>query len=322
MAMVKSGWLHRQSTILRRWKRNWFDLWADGRLVFFNDQQRCDMEDELHMRVDCINIRGAAACPELNAPEAKVRDALFQIVCRDGRVVSLCAESADDALAWTMALQDARINTVVSTPQVTFAQEVRPSAPPPYSDYAPPPQVRGLTCMNVSSCTHTIYTRYRRGHVEESVVVSDAFTWCTCGLCSGPVRGLRGGPPAARRPDRVLARRAALRRGLPLPVPRCVRRPWGERRRDAGAAVGGRGGRGSGDARRSCNRFGHRLPLCRLLVMEPPPPRPLFLPPLFHPPHEGEMPASMKDDCDVFYMHTLSTVSTFSCNRGLNMNVI
>ncbi|XP_077963848.1 pleckstrin homology domain-containing family B member 2 isoform X4 [Gasterosteus aculeatus] len=169
MAMVKSGWLHRQSTILRRWKRNWFDLWADGRLVFFNDQQRCDMEDELHMRVDCINIRGAAACPELNAPEAKVRDALFQIVCRDGRVVSLCAESADDALAWTMALQDARINTVslnetsrrssgsscsaftrgvllswfqvVSTPQVTFAQEVRPSAPPPYSDYAPPPQV-------------------------------------------------------------------------------------------------------------------------------------------------------------------------------------
>nr|XP_040025894.1 pleckstrin homology domain-containing family B member 2 isoform X1 [Gasterosteus aculeatus aculeatus] len=212
MAMVKSGWLHRQSTILRRWKRNWFDLWADGRLVFFNDQQRCDMEDELHMRVDCINIRGAAACPELNAPEAKVRDALFQIVCRDGRVVSLCAESADDALAWTMALQDARINTVslnetsrrssgsscsaftrgvllswfqvVSTPQVTFAQEVRPSAPPPYSDYAPPPQVRGLTCMNVSSCTHTIYTRYRRGHVEESVVVSDAFTWCTCGETS------------------------------------------------------------------------------------------------------------------------------------------
>ncbi|XP_062419321.1 pleckstrin homology domain-containing family B member 2 isoform X3 [Pungitius pungitius] len=140
MAMVKSGWLHRQSTILRRWKRNWFDLWADGRLVFFNDQQRCDMEDELHMRVDCINIRGSAACAELNAPEAKTRDALFQIVCRDGRVVSLCAESADDALAWTMALQDARINTVVATPQVGFAQEVRPSAPPPYSDYAPPPQ--------------------------------------------------------------------------------------------------------------------------------------------------------------------------------------
>ncbi|XP_035863464.1 pleckstrin homology domain-containing family B member 2 isoform X2 [Sander lucioperca] len=140
MAMVKSGWLHRQSTILRRWKRNWFDLWADGRLVFYNNQQRRDMEDDIHMRVDCINIRNAVACQELNPPEGKMRDALLQIVCRDGRVISLCADSADDALAWTMALQDARINAVVTTPQIGFAQEVIASAPPPYSEYAPPPQ--------------------------------------------------------------------------------------------------------------------------------------------------------------------------------------
>ncbi|XP_067369233.1 pleckstrin homology domain-containing family B member 2 isoform X2 [Channa argus] len=125
MAMVKSGWLHRQSTILRRWKRNWFDLWADGRLVFYNDQQRREMEDDIHMRVDCINIRSAAACQELNPPERKTRDALLQIVCRDGRVISLCADSADDALAWTMALQDARLNAVY--------------APGPYGEYVAPP---------------------------------------------------------------------------------------------------------------------------------------------------------------------------------------
>ncbi|XP_034386382.1 pleckstrin homology domain-containing family B member 2 isoform X2 [Cyclopterus lumpus] len=140
MAMVKSGWLHRQSTILRRWKRNWFDLWADGRLVFYNDQQRSNMEDDLHMRVDCINIRSSAACQELNPPEGKMRDSFLQIVCRDGRVISLCAESADDALVWTMALQEARINAAVPAPQIGFAQEVRPSAPPVYSEYAPPPQ--------------------------------------------------------------------------------------------------------------------------------------------------------------------------------------
>lgn len=49
-------------TILRRWKKNWFDLWSDGRLIFYDDQQRRDMEDEIHMRVDCINIRNASAC--------------------------------------------------------------------------------------------------------------------------------------------------------------------------------------------------------------------------------------------------------------------
>uniref|UniRef100_A0A3Q3VSL6 PH domain-containing protein n=1 Tax=Mola mola TaxID=94237 RepID=A0A3Q3VSL6_MOLML len=126
MAMVKAGWLHRQSTILRRWKKNWFELCADGRLVFYSNQQRRDMEDDIHMRVDCINIRHSSACPELNPPEGKMRDALLQIVCRDGRVISLCADSADD---------------VVTSPQMGFEQEVMASAPPPYSEYAPPPQV-------------------------------------------------------------------------------------------------------------------------------------------------------------------------------------
>ncbi|TSK53714.1 Pleckstrin homology domain-containing family B member 2 [Bagarius yarrelli] len=141
MAFVKSGWLHRQSTILRRWKKNWFDLWSDGRLVFYDDQQRRDMEDELHMRVDCINIRNANACRDLTPPEGKGREALLQIVCRDGRVISLCAESADDALAWTVALQDARINTVVAPPQFGFNQEVIASAPPSYAELNPTPQV-------------------------------------------------------------------------------------------------------------------------------------------------------------------------------------
>ncbi|XP_016118511.1 pleckstrin homology domain-containing family B member 2-like, partial [Sinocyclocheilus grahami] len=105
-------------TILRRWKRNWFDLWSDGRLVFYEDQQRRDMEDEIHMKVDCINIRNASAC-------------------RGG----ICADSADDALAWTMALQDARLNTIVPPPQVGFAEDVVASAPPPYSELNTTPQL-------------------------------------------------------------------------------------------------------------------------------------------------------------------------------------
>uniref|UniRef100_A0A673T7T0 PH domain-containing protein n=1 Tax=Suricata suricatta TaxID=37032 RepID=A0A673T7T0_SURSU len=40
MAFVKSGWLLRQSTILKRWKKNWFDLWSDGHLIYYDDQTR------------------------------------------------------------------------------------------------------------------------------------------------------------------------------------------------------------------------------------------------------------------------------------------
>ncbi|XP_020354657.1 pleckstrin homology domain-containing family B member 2-like [Oncorhynchus kisutch] len=125
MSIVKSGFLHRQSTILRRWKRNWFDLWSDGWLVFFDDQHRRDMEDGIHMRVDSINVRSATACQDLNPPEGRSQNALLQIVCRDGRVISICGDSADDVFAWTMALQDARVSSVY--------------VPDTYGGYAPAP---------------------------------------------------------------------------------------------------------------------------------------------------------------------------------------
>ncbi|KAM4659187.1 pleckstrin homology domain-containing family B member 2 isoform 4-T6 [Amazona ochrocephala] len=110
MAFVKSGWLLRQSTILRRWKKNWFDLWSDGRLIFYDDQNRHDIEDKIHMRIHCINLRVGNECRDFQPPEGKQRDCLLQIVCRDGKTVNLCAESADDCLAWKIALQDARTN--------------------------------------------------------------------------------------------------------------------------------------------------------------------------------------------------------------------
>ncbi|XP_006637744.1 pleckstrin homology domain-containing family B member 2 [Lepisosteus oculatus] len=141
MAFVKSGWLYRQSTILRRWKKNWFDLWSDGRLIFYDDQHRRDMEDKIHMRVDCINIRTGDMCRDFAPPEGKGRDSLLQLVCREGRTINLCAEGADDALAWSMALQDARVNTVLNTPPIGFSEATMASAPPPYSEYAPSQQV-------------------------------------------------------------------------------------------------------------------------------------------------------------------------------------
>lgn len=35
---------------------------------------------------------------DFQPPEGKQRDCLLQIVCRDGKTVNLCAESADDCL--------------------------------------------------------------------------------------------------------------------------------------------------------------------------------------------------------------------------------
>ncbi|KAM5280576.1 pleckstrin homology domain-containing family B member 2 isoform 6-T6 [Ctenodactylus gundi] len=98
MAFVKSGWLLRQSTILKRWKKNWFDLWSDGHLIYYDDQTRQSVEDKVHMPVDCINIRTGHECRDIQPPDGKPKDCLLQVVCRDGKTISLCAESTDDCL--------------------------------------------------------------------------------------------------------------------------------------------------------------------------------------------------------------------------------
>ncbi|KAM5250398.1 pleckstrin homology domain-containing family B member 2 isoform 2-T2 [Hipposideros larvatus] len=96
MVLVKSGWLLRQSTILKRWKKNWFDLWSDGHLVYYDDQTRQSVEDKVHMPVDCINIHTGHECRDIQPPDGKPKDCVLQIVCRDGKTLSLCAESMDD----------------------------------------------------------------------------------------------------------------------------------------------------------------------------------------------------------------------------------
>ncbi|XP_028917687.1 pleckstrin homology domain-containing family B member 2 isoform X2 [Ornithorhynchus anatinus] len=138
MAFVKSGWLLRQSTILRRWKKNWFDLWSDGHLIYYDDQLRQDMEDKIHIPVDCINIRIGNECRDLHPPEGKPKDRMLQIVCRDGKTINLCAESADDCLAWRFALQDARTNTGYAGSEAMYDETAVASSPPPYTAYAPP----------------------------------------------------------------------------------------------------------------------------------------------------------------------------------------
>ncbi|XP_069752676.1 pleckstrin homology domain-containing family B member 2 isoform X2 [Narcine bancroftii] len=140
MAYIKSGWLLRQSTILKRWKNNWFDLWSNGKLFYYDDEMRVDMEDKINIKVDCVNVRSGYECRDFQPPEGKSKACLIQIVCRDGRVINLCAETPDDCLAWKIALQDARINSNLAVgTEILMDDAVFDSAPPPYTAYPTAP---------------------------------------------------------------------------------------------------------------------------------------------------------------------------------------
>ncbi|KAB0348763.1 hypothetical protein FD754_013620, partial [Muntiacus muntjak] len=97
-------------TILTHWK-NWFDLWSDGHLIYYDDQT-AEWEAKRLYAEDCF--------------------------CRDGKIITLCAESTDDCLAWKFTLQDSRTNTAYVGSEVMYDETAVASSPPPYTDYAAP----------------------------------------------------------------------------------------------------------------------------------------------------------------------------------------
>ncbi|XP_074072945.1 pleckstrin homology domain-containing family B member 1 isoform X2 [Macrotis lagotis] len=116
MALVKAGWLWRQSSILRRWKRNWFTLWLDGTLGYYKDDSLEEEEDRVLIRFNCREVKVGQECPEVQLPEGRNRDSLLMVYLRDGPRLILCAETKDEALAWKAALLEAN-----STPEALGA---------------------------------------------------------------------------------------------------------------------------------------------------------------------------------------------------------
>uniref|UniRef100_A0A8I5ZT13 Pleckstrin homology domain containing B1 n=1 Tax=Rattus norvegicus TaxID=10116 RepID=A0A8I5ZT13_RAT len=98
MALVRGGWLWRQSSILRRWKRNWFALWLDGTLGYYHDETAQDEEDRVVIHFNVRDIKVGQECQDVQPPEGRSRDGLLTVNLREGSRLHLCAETRDDAM--------------------------------------------------------------------------------------------------------------------------------------------------------------------------------------------------------------------------------
>ncbi|OWF40444.1 pleckstrin homology domain-containing family B member 2-like [Mizuhopecten yessoensis] len=107
LEIAKAGWLYRQSTILRRWKKTWFVLYQDGDLRYFESPNSHEPEARIVVRAVCSAIQAGQMC-EISAPEGKTKDCLITLILRDGEL-RLCAEDPDDMRAWQIALEEARV---------------------------------------------------------------------------------------------------------------------------------------------------------------------------------------------------------------------
>ncbi|XP_060595142.1 pleckstrin homology domain-containing family B member 2-like [Ruditapes philippinarum] len=105
--IVKAGWLQRRSTVLHRWKKNWFVLYRSGELAYFESQDKHEAEERFIVCAVCLGIKTTGEC-DFSAPEGSSKQCLFSLQLRNADNLKLCAESPDDMRAWHIALEEAR----------------------------------------------------------------------------------------------------------------------------------------------------------------------------------------------------------------------
>jgi len=109
--LVKAGWLYRQSTILHRWKKNWFVLDKFGDLRYFDGPDSPRAEDRIVVRASVVEIKTGPDCQKADPPESVKRSqaTFFELCLKDKGRMLLCAESLDEMRAWQISLEEARV---------------------------------------------------------------------------------------------------------------------------------------------------------------------------------------------------------------------
>uniref|UniRef100_H2YQ03 PH domain-containing protein n=1 Tax=Ciona savignyi TaxID=51511 RepID=H2YQ03_CIOSA len=112
----KAGWLLRQSTVLKRWKRNWFVLYGDGNLSFYEDDSRREKHGNFNIPAEGVGLKTALEC-EVDPPERHNFGCLLKLISKNNNDLVICAANSDEALGWKMMLEQIRLRTSANPPQ-------------------------------------------------------------------------------------------------------------------------------------------------------------------------------------------------------------
>ncbi|XP_005096410.1 pleckstrin homology domain-containing family B member 2 [Aplysia californica] len=153
--IAKAGWLYRQSSVLRRWKKSWFVLDRQGDLRYFETPDTPRAEERLVVRAVVTHIKTGPDCRPANPPEgvSSAKACFLELSLREGYSLLLCAESFDDMRAWQIAIEDARTMLARGPPPSVMSTTTIVGAPgyihsnSPYMGYGYPGQVISTTPM-------------------------------------------------------------------------------------------------------------------------------------------------------------------------------
>ncbi|CAL1546447.1 unnamed protein product [Lymnaea stagnalis] len=108
--IAKAGWLYRQSSVLHRWKKNWFVLDRQGDLRYFENPDTPRAEERIVVRGAVTHIKTGPDCRRADPPEglSQTKACYLELMMREKESMLLCAESLDDMRAWQISLEEAR----------------------------------------------------------------------------------------------------------------------------------------------------------------------------------------------------------------------
>ncbi|KAH9509027.1 Pleckstrin y domain-containing B member 2 [Bulinus truncatus] len=190
--IAKAGWLYRQSSVLHRWKKNWFVLDRLGDLRYFESPDTPRAEERIVVRAVVVQIKSGPECRKADLPEGinHSKACYLELVMKDRESMLLCAESFDDMRAWQIALEESRTLPVPVQPPSITTSTTTYVCPPGYYMYGspyvgtgypgqiispPPAQVLhtsgGTTIINAPPGQQIVYVddgpyRYRRGYTS------------------------------------------------------------------------------------------------------------------------------------------------------------
>ncbi|CAH8508710.1 unnamed protein product [Dicrocoelium dendriticum] len=103
--IVKAGSVQRLSTILKRWKPAWLVIYSNGNMAYFETENSYVPKATVYLPVECRRVLSEPK--RVDPPNDLPRNCLFGVATRDSDWV-FCAETADEATAWRLALHEAK----------------------------------------------------------------------------------------------------------------------------------------------------------------------------------------------------------------------
>ncbi len=106
--ILKAGWLYRQSSFLKRWKKSWYSLSVNGNLREFDSPDKFIANKTLDIPNEVIAIDQGSQVNSPSPPGLSA-DHLIKLITREDSWI-LCAENIDEMLIWKIILEEIKAN--------------------------------------------------------------------------------------------------------------------------------------------------------------------------------------------------------------------